>query len=246
MGLTIYYDLSLPAETPEVEVYRLLAKLRDEARTLPFEATSELVRLTEQDLDRPSPMRGLAFEGLEDVVDVVGRFVRDKLYRESHGLEVEHAPDEEYFYVEAPDGLPVVVIGFAVAPGAGSEPASFALAKLDEQDTSSRWFWQAFCKTQYASAHGDDHFVKCHTSVVALLDAAQRIGITCDVHDEAGFYESRDESQLLASVDKMNRLIAQFAGHLSDAYAEAGGDSRQVQGEIFRHPDFERLEMREE
>lgn len=246
MGLTISYDLSLPAGTPEVEVYRLLAKLRDEAAALPFQATSDIVRLTEQDLDRPSPMRGLAFERLEDVVDVGGRFVRDELYRKSRGLDVEHAPDEEYFYVEAPDGLPVVVIGFAVAPGAGSEPASFALSKLIEPDTASRWSWQCFCKTQYASAHGDDHFVKCHTSVVALLDAAQRIGIACNVYDETGFYESRDESQLLASVDKMNRLIAQLAGQLSDAYVEAGGDSRQVQGEIFRHPAFERLEMREE
>jgi len=44
----------------------------------------------------------------------------------------------------------------------------------------------------------------------------------------------------------MNRLIAQFAGQFSDAYVEAGGDSRQVQGEIFQHPDFERLEMPEE
>src|SRR5947207_1255366 len=141
MGLTISYDLSLPADTPESEVHRLLAKLRDEAVSLPFHATSELVRLTEQDIDRPSPMRGLAFERMEDVVDVGGRFVRDKLYRESRGLDVEHAPDEEYVYVEAPEGLPVVIIGFAVAPGAGSEPASFALAKLGEQGPSSPWSW---------------------------------------------------------------------------------------------------------
>jgi hypothetical protein len=42
----------------------------------------------------------------------------------------------------------------------------------------------------------------------------------------------------------MNRLIAAFAGRLSDAYAASGGDSRQVEGEIFHHPDFERLETR--
>jgi hypothetical protein len=246
MGLTISFDLSLPAATPESEVYRLLAKLRDEAVALPFQGTSDLVRLTEQDIERPSPMHGLAFERLEDVVDVAGRFVRDELYRKSRGLDVEHTADDEYFVVEAPEGLPVVVIGFAVAPGAGSEPASFALAKLCEQDTTSPWSWQCSCKTQYASAHGDDHFLKCHTSVVKLLDAAKRIGIGVDVYDEAGFYESRDESELLASVDKMNRLVAQFAGKFSDAFAEAGGDSRQVQGEIFQHPDFERLETREE
>jgi hypothetical protein len=245
MGLSIYYDLSLPAGTPEVEVYRLLATLRDEAFALPFESTSNLVRFTEQDLARPWPMHGLAFERLEDVVDVTARFVRDELYRESLGIDVERTPDDAYFRVEAPEDHPVVVIGFAVAPGIGSEPASFALAKLGEQDSATRWSWHCCCKTQYASAHGDDHFLKCHTSVIALLDAAQRIGIACDVCDEAGFYESRDESQLLASVERMNRLIAQFAGRFSDSFAEAGGDSRQVQGEIFQHPDFERLETRE-
>ena len=152
VGLTICYDLSLPAGTPEVEVHRLLAKLRDEAVALPFHATSDLVRLKEQDLERPSPMRGLAFERLEDVVDVAGRFMRDVLYRESRGLEVERGPDERYYYVEAPDGLPIVVIGFAVAPGRGSEPASFALAKLGEHDTLSPWSWQAFCKTHPRTA----------------------------------------------------------------------------------------------
>ena len=39
----------------------------------------------------------------------------------------------------------------------------------------------------------------------------------------------------------MNRIVARFAGAFSDAYTKAGGDSREVQGEIFRHPDFERF-----
>jgi hypothetical protein len=239
MGLSICYDLSLPAETPEVEVYRLLATLRDEALALPFRSTSDLVRFTEQDLARPSPMRGLAFERLEDVVDVTARFVSEELYRKSLRI------DDEYTRVEPPADLPIAVVGFAVAPGIGSEPASFGFVKLGEHDSSSRWLWHCYCKTQYASAHGDDHFLKCHTSVITLLDAAQRIGIRCDIHDEGGYYESRDESKLLASVDNMNRLIARFAGQLSDAFAEAGGDSRRVQGEIFQHPDFERLETSE-
>jgi len=111
-----------------------------------------------------------------------------------------------------------------------------------ELEDSSHWSWHSFCKTQYASAHGDEHFLKCHKSVIARLDATQRRGIECEVHDETGFYESRDETQLLASVEHMNWLIARFAAKLSDAYENAGGSSRQVQAEIFRHPDFERLE----
>jgi hypothetical protein len=236
MGLSICYELSLPAARPEAEVHALLTRLRDEALALPFSATSELVRLTEHELEGPWPMRGLAFPRLEDVVDVTGRFVRDELYRERVGIV------DEVARVDAPAGLETVLIGFAVAPGKGSEPAAFGLAKIGAEGESSRWSWHCCCKTQYVSAHGDDHFVRCHTSVVKLLDAAKRLGLDCIVHDEAGYHETRDESQLLQSVGEMNRLVARFAGQFTDAYTAAGGASREVQGEIFRHPDFERLE----
>ena len=245
MGLTIHYDLSLPAEVPESEVCRLLTRLRNEALALPVKGVSQLVRLTEHDIDAPWPMAGLGFKRLEDVVDVVGRFMRDEFHRETLGLDIEQTPSNEYFRVEAPEGLRIVIVGFAIAPGSGSEPAAFGLAKLATAGAPGRWAWRTFCKTQYASAHGEKHFLKCHKSVIALLDVAHDLGMTLDVHDETAFYESRDESRLLAAVDAMNRLIAQFAGAFSDAYAGAGGDGRQVRGEIFQHPDFERLEMRD-
>lgn len=41
---------------------------------------------------------------------------------------------------------------------------------------------------------------------------------------------------------EMNRVVARFAGAFTDAVRDAGGDSRQVDGAIFEHPDFERLE----
>jgi hypothetical protein len=244
MGLTIHYDLSLPAETTESEVLARLTTLRREALALPFEAVSELVRFVEADLDGPSPIRGLSVERLEDVVNVHARFVRDELYRESIGVTYDEAADDGYFNIEAPEGLPVVVLGFTVAPGVGSEPAAFALARLSGHNRSSRWLWRCFCKTQYASAKSEEHFLTCHTSLISLLDSARRIGIEIDVRDEGGFFEHRDEAKLLEYLDGMNLLIAKFAGRLSDAFTEAGGDTRQVQGEIFRHPDFERLETR--
>ena len=185
------------------------------------------------------PVQGLAFKSLEGVVDLFGRMSREQLYRERLGVA-----DDEYRHVKVPDDLPTTIVGFAVAPGGRSEPASFGLAKLIGQN-ESRWLWWCCCKTQYASVLGDDHLLRCHTSVIALLDAAKRIGFECEVRDEAGYFESRDPAQLLQRVGEMNRIVARFAGAFSDAYRKAGGDSREVQGEIFRHPDFERLETKE-
>ena len=148
---------------------------------------------------------------------------------------------DEDVRVDVPAGLPTTAIGFAVAPGSGSEPAAFGLARLDG-DTPSRWSWWCCCKTQYASSLGDEHLIKCHTAVISLLDAAKQIGFECDVRDETGYFDSRDTNELLSRVADMNRIVARFAGAFSDAFTKAGGDARQVQGEIFRHPDFERLE----
>lgn len=123
--------------------------------------------------------------------------------------------------------------GFMVDPGKGCESATFALVR-DE-----RWHWSAFCKTQYAAVVSDDHFVRCHTSLVALLDRAVALGIEVEVHDEGDYWTSRDEPTLLREVSRMNRIIAGFAGRLSDEI----GDGHGVVSPIFAHPRFERLEM---
>jgi hypothetical protein len=241
MGLTIHYTFSLPAETPETVVHRSMAALREAALALPFVGVTDLVRLTREDLARTSPIDGEEYFELADVVMLNARFVAEEFYRVSHGIEIV---DDVYPHVELPDDLAITVIGFTVFPGEGCELPAFALMKLEAPNFSPHWHWSAFCKTQYASAHGDEHFVKCHRALVELLDAAKRVGLECDVLDEGEYYESRDEALLLENVDKMNRLVAHFAGRLSDMFEERTGDSRRVQGEIFRHPDFERLETR--
>lgn len=239
MGLTIHYELRLPAGELESTVRERLSALRDVALRLPFAGVSELVELSETDLNRPWPMRGLAFPRLEDVVDVASRSERDELYRSHAGLA-----DSEWSRLNVPVTFPVLAIGFAVAPGPGSEPAALGLETVRPAGTT-RWSWHSWCKTQYASNHGDEHFLRCHGSVIALLDAAMELGFDVSVHDETGYWESRDSAQLLARVAEMNRLIARFAGAFVDKAREAGADSRQVEGAIFEHPDFERLETDE-
>lgn len=239
MGLHLCYELSLAADVPEVDVARLISALRERAVALPFDRVSESVRLTEQALAGPFPLRGLAYERLEDVAHVVAVLTREELYRRRLGVPAEAG----YTKVDVPAGVPTVARGFAVALGRGCEPAAFGVAQLvGGGHEPSPWWWHRCCKTQYASVLGDEHLLRCHGSLAELLDAAAALGFDVVVRDEAGYWESRDPRQLAEAVAEMNRVVARFAGKITDAMRDAGADGRQVKGAIFEHPDFERLE----
>ena len=236
MGLTIHYDLRASVGESEVTVRDRLSALRTHALALPCRAVSPMVFLRERELSLPSPMLGLAFPHLENVVDVAARSVRNGMYRRHIGREADDwAPSD------VPDDFAVLAMGFAVAPGPGSEPAAFGVATRMPVGTTD-WSWGWFCKTQYASNYGEDNFLACHTSLIELLDAAKRIGFDVDVRDDTGYWESRNAERLLTRVRDMNRIVARFAGAFLDQAREAGLDSRRIQGGIFDNPDFERLE----
>jgi len=133
------------------------------------------------------------------------------------------------------------VRGFSVLPGDGCETAAFAFMKRSDETGSHReWFWHASYETQYASVFGDRHLFACHTGLVRLLDFAIGIGANVVVRDEPHNWETRDEAGLIAEVNAMNRVVAAFAGKLSDL---GGLPDGQLRAPIFRHPRFERLEM---
>jgi hypothetical protein len=248
MGLHLRYEIRLPADRSEADVLDRLAALRERALALPFDEVSDVVRFGERALADVPPLRGLALESLAHVVQLNASFHRDTLYRERLGLgeedeyEVVDEHTRRYRRIEVPHDAPASVIGFAIAPGQGSEPASFTLTRLNGPEVTTRWSGECFCKTQYASMLGDEHLLRCHGSLVALLDAAVELGFEVEVHDETSYWESRDARALTESVAEMNRIVAGFAGAFTDAVREAGVDSRQVRGAIFEHPDFERLE----
>ncbi|MGQ0766929.1 MAG: hypothetical protein ACT4OZ_14870 [Gemmatimonadota bacterium] len=233
--------MRLPVVIPEADVAGRVNVLRDRALALPFEGVSAVVRLTEHELRERRP-RGLTYERLEDVVHVWAELVREELYRRLRAI-----PEEDtYTRVDVAPDIATVALGFAIAPGRGSEPATFGFARLGDADHPSQsWWWHVCCKTQYASVLGDEHLLRCHGSLVALLDAAGQLGFEVTVRDETGYWESRDPQQLVAAVTSMNRLVAKFGGQFTDAMRDSAGDSRQVQGAIFDHPDFERLETGE-
>lgn len=228
MGLTIHFDLGLPAAVSRAEAVERL-------RTLQAGAMS-----------RQCDFVGPIFEthAGESLGDWPGdRREIEQCFRTWAWLQLDGAQPADSGEGELlPDA-----VGFVVVTGKNCEPAMFGLAWVPPRDAEFNllaneppaWRWHYACKTQYASISGDDHFVKCHTTLIALLDEAARLGFEVAVEDEGGFWETRDVDRLLASVQEMNRIVARFGGALHDAI----GSRHSVEGAIFGHPDFERLEM---
>ncbi len=144
--------------------------------------------------------------------------------------------------------VPSRAFAFSTWPGEGCEAANFGLAvypdTVETEDGTvgtglSGWSWQSFCKTQYASNPDDGgiaNFVRCHVTVVRLLDYAKTMGILEAVKDEGRFWENRDVKALVETVGQWNRHIAGLVGQYKD---EVGG---LIAAPIAEYPDFEHLE----
>ncbi|MEJ1971021.1 MAG: hypothetical protein WDM96_00370 [Lacunisphaera sp.] len=139
---------------------------------------------------------------------------------------------------------------FAVRLGEDCEPLRLGLCRYpdrvrDHQTGRLRvargrgWRLSGFCKTQYASLHGWEHFRRCHLAAVDLLTGLRRLGLCVTINDEGGYWPRRDETELRRNMDNMNGIVAAFAGAMKDATAEG---AVPVQSPIFAHPLFERIE----
>lgn len=222
MGLHLNYELRLAAETPRAIVAQVLGELRDFAATTRVAEVSPLVDLS---VDCPDANDDAALGW--QCVHLFARILADPM---------PHDEPPRY------RGDPSSAIGFRVDPGEGAETATFALMRRRaEAGPDEEWFWWCACKTQYASVISDEHLITVHTSMVAILDEAVRLGLDVVVRDETGYWESRSTDVLVNEVTKMNRLVARFAGAFSDTI----GDKHDVQASIFEHPRFEQLEMEE-
>ena len=222
MGLTLHFELRLPAEASREDVLTRLTRLREIATTHNFDDVSPIIDLSTLDSE-PNGALGQVRAHLEFVANFIAEPVPN---------------DERPFYVADVDSA----IGFRVDPGEGSEHAMFGLMRQRaEVGEHEEWYWWCSCKTQYASLVSDDHFVRVHTRLVAVLDAAVELGFVVTVTDEGEYWETRSEEVLIAALTKMNRLMAKFGGALSDVL----GDEHSVQAEIFKHRRFERLEIGE-
>lgn len=130
---------------------------------------------------------------------------------------------------------------FRMWPGDGCEQANFGLltfpAKVEYhgQMIPTRLpglRWSSFCKTAHAK-----EFLKCHLSVVAMLDWFDDHGVKVTVSDEGDYWKKRDVNALAREHGEDVGMLAAIAGALKDGL---GGN---VIAPILERPDFEHLEM---
>jgi len=231
MGLTIHYELRAPGELSEGAVAGILSQLRERAIEIEFPEVSDIFRLAVGEPILVNPT--IARPG-------------ENFFRSLASCRLDLFVGEE----EPPewsDTVTIDSIGFTVDPG-DTELATFGFMagqRSRESDATgvagaaTDWHWRGFCKTQYASNVSEAHFVKAHTRLVALLDAAIALGIRVEVRDEGDYWETRDAERLRSAVRRSNQLMACFGGALSDHL----GPDAEIEGAIFDHPDFEHLEM---
>ncbi len=230
MGLTIHYSLKAEKATTD-KAKEAVEKLRQRALDLPFEQVSDIIDLKGNEcdfnkMDREDPHFWLAIQS------------RDHL----------RISDKKNDEVACYDVIPTRIISISTWPGKGCEESNFGLCRYPKTilvngvKTPTKlfgWSWSSFCKTQYASdpnCGGVKNFIRCHLSVIKLLDYAKELGILDEVHDEGNFWEKRDIKALVEDIGEWNNMIAAFAGQLKDSF---GGS---VVAPITDYPNFEHLE----
>jgi hypothetical protein len=223
MGLTIHYTLEFSGGGPAA-AREQVAELRRRALDLPFQEVGELIEL------------------------------------DGDGCNFETADEHRWLLIQARkyislgeefvDVAPRRLVAFRTDPGEGCESANFGLClyppTVETRDgevleLGGGWSWSSFCKTQYASNPeygGAENFLRCHTTIVALLDEAAEMGLLGEVTDESEFWTHRSHSDLAEEVTRWNRMIAGFAGRLKD---KLGGG---VEAPITEFPNFEHLEAK--
>jgi hypothetical protein len=230
MGLHLCYELAVSRDTSIVEVVDRMQRLYHQALTLPFEEVGPMVRVPAGEALGDAEKADSSLANWFRFCARIGLDPRDPVT----GVRVDLLPE---------------AVGFVVRPGDYCEAAPFGLAWVPPTDDDANrlhdepyiWHWHTVCKTQYASVVSDEHLIRCHTSLVALLDRAPALGFDVTVRDETHYWETRDTNRLLAEVREMNRIVAHLAGALNDAI----GEKAHVGGAIFEHPEFEELETRD-
>jgi len=229
MGLTIHYQFHSVVHRAG-EARELVNRLRQHALDLPFQSVGEMIDLSPpacnyRQRERDDPNRWLLIQATQ----LIER--------------------DQYMYNVPPKRL----IAFSTQPAEGSEPANFGLCLYPNMVVAHDgkkvgtglphgWLWNSFCKTQYASnpkLGGVENFLRCHLSLIRLLDHARELGMLKHVSDEGGYWEKRDVQALVQEVGEWNEAIAGFAGQLKDQLTGQG-----MEAAITRFSDFEHLEAK--
>lgn len=222
MGLTVHFKLTPPPDTDAARAHELVRQMRQRAQGFkqrgrvdavwPIGHDSKALRWAEEYKTVPHPWK----PGQQSSIDI---------------------PAAEGFL-------------FFVGVGEDCEPLRLALCRYPKtvimggrryRTGLKGWQFSGFSKTQFASLHGWEHFLRCHTAVIDLLHGMRRLGLGVEISDEGDYWPGRSVAALRKELDQMNGVVAAAAGAMKDFYEAAEGESR-VQSPIFMHRQFERLE----
>lgn len=210
MGLTIHYNLQLNA--PNIGAARIIVgHLHQQALKLPFKKVDEIIEFGEGECN------------FEDY----------GMKHPNRWLLIQARHDLAF------NVIPLHIIAFSTWPGDGCESANFGLGLYSGLEG---WSWSSFCKTQYASnpRHGGvENFLRCHITMIKLLDYAKQLGILSSVDDEGNFWKKRDVKALANEVGDWNTTLAGWVGRIKDAL----GDDVMC-SPISKFPNFEHLEAK--
>jgi len=221
MGVTIHYKLQAPPGTDKARAKEIMTQLREEALRYGRAGRVDAVPPLREDYRALRCGRTWRYAPVPD--------------RPKARYEAEVVPEEGFVLI--------------VRPGIDCETLTLGLCRYPSKawvgDQKRRtglggWRWEGFCKTQFASLHGWEHFRRCHLAVLGLLEAARRLGCRVKVIDEGDYWPGRNEAALRENVGEMNCAIAAAAGAMKDFDKATGAAG--VQSPIFAHPQFEHLE----
>ncbi len=225
MGLTVHFELAAPAGWEAAQAKNVVESARRVARRFHINGR----------VDKAHPIASDA----KTLRRYGGQWISWSLPGQKHGFSgVEVFPSEGFL--------------FRVDVGADCEPLWMGLCRYPRlvwslgREVPTRlgtgWQWAGFSKTQYASLHGWEHFLRCHCAVVELAAAWRTAGVRVKISDEGGYWPHRSIKVLRENLEQMNCAVAGAAGALKDMDEALSGESSRVESPIFRHKDFERLE----
>lgn len=226
MGLTIHYRIKLKAAETKagiVDAERLVTKAH--AFALRLLQMGRVKRVMEISSSREMLERAIV---LDRRLDYEGEW-RTRIVTPVEGW---------VYYVNVGDGCEPLQLGLCRYPYTGPYVGSRRWAKIHSPQQAI-WRLEGFCKTQYASQHGWNHFLACHRTVLELINYWRRTEAKVILCDEGGYWPRLSVEKLRRNLGEYEGLTAAFAGALKDA---AGNKAGAVQAPIFKHPQFEKLE----
>ena len=151
-----------------------------------------------------------------------------------------HAEEGSVLIIDVGEGCQLLALSLCKYPRQWRCQHGRLSIRWYETKITREWQFSWFCKTQFAGKHGPAHFIRCHKSVISLLDFCRKAGLDVTVNDEAGYWLKRDEAELLQVLRRNEALLAAFGGLLKDIAASQ--PDRTIQSPIFDYANFEHLE----